>query len=98
MAKYWFARRFPVSDAKANAVAPVSSEGWMVVTFFGASLLAGATGLATLSFGYREPFLGVIVLIGFALVGTVTFLVSAVKKSDQQHTVDEYKQGRVSAR
>jgi len=28
----------------------------------------------------------------------VTFLVSAVKKSDQQHTVDDYKQGRVSTR
>lgn len=95
MAKYWFARRFPVSEAKANAVAPVTSEGWMVVTFFGACLLAGAAGLVIFSFGYREPLLGVIVLLGFAMVGVVTFLVSAVRKGDQQHTVDDYRQGRV---
>lgn len=45
MAKYWFARRFPVDQPQNNRMAPVSSEGWAVVTLFVGCLVAGAVGL-----------------------------------------------------
>lgn len=98
MARYWFARRFALDVKGANAVAPVSREGWMVVTFFGGCLIAGAAGLATFALGYRAPFIGLLVLVGFSAVGIATFLVAAVRKSDQQHTVDDYRHGRVGKR
>lgn len=98
MASYWFARRFPVDMKGANAVAPVSREGWMVVTFFGGCLIAGAAGLATFAFGYRAPFIGLVVFALFAVVGIATFLVAAVRKGDQKHTVDDYRKGRVASK
>lgn len=95
MAKYWFARQYPLSEAGATRMAPINSRGWMVVTFFGGCLLAGAAGLVVFSFTYRAPFIGVITLLGFGLVGLVALLVSVARKGDTLHTVDEYKSGRV---
>ena len=95
MAKYWFARQYPLSEAGATRMAPINNTGRMVVTFFGGCLLAGAAGLIIFSFTYRAPFIGVITLLGFGLVGLVALLVSVARKGDTRHTVEEYKSGRV---
>lgn len=95
MNKYWFARRFPVTEIKANRMAPISTEGWAVVGLFVGCLVAGAVGLFTFSFTYRSPFLGVVTMAVFALVGGIAFISLALLKGDTVHTVEEYKSGRV---
>ena len=95
MAKYWFARQYPLSEAGATRMAPINNTGWMVVTFFGGCLVAGAAGLVIFSFTYRAPFIGVITLLVFGVVGLVALLVSVARKGDALHTVDEYKSGRI---
>lgn len=92
--RYWFARKFPLSEG-GDRMSPINSMGWMVVTLFVSCLIAGAVGLALFSFTYRAPFVGVLTLVGFAILGTVVFLVAAYTKGDKQHTADDYKAGRV---
>ena len=69
-------------------MAPVSSEGWAVVAFFVGCMVAGAVGLFLFSFAYREPFIGVVSLVIFAIVGAGTFIWLANVRGDKQHTVD----------
>lgn len=95
MAKYWFARQFPLSEPKATRVGPVSTEGLMVVTFFAAALIAGAAGLLIFTFAYHIPLIGIGLLFGFGLVGLAVFMVAVAMRSDHQHTVAEYKSGQV---
>ena len=95
MAKYWFARRFPVDQPQNNRMGPVSSEGWAVVTLFVGCLVAGAVGLFLFSFAYRAPFIGVVTMAVFAIVGAGAFIWLAYAKGDKKHTVDDYKAGRV---
>ena len=95
MNKYWFARRFPLNEPNANRMEPVSIEGWMVVTFLAGAMIAGAAGLFALSFTYGAPLMGLVILFGFAAVGIAAFLVAVSLRGDRQHTIDEYKSGRV---
>jgi hypothetical protein len=95
MAKYWFARQYPLSEAGATRMAPINGSGWMVVTFLGSCLLAGAAGLVVFSFTFRAPFIGVMALLGFGAVGLAALLVATMRKGDKLHTVEEYKSGRV---
>lgn len=95
MRKYWFARIFPVEQTRNTRVAPVSSEGWAVVTVFIGCLVAAAVGLLTISFTYREPGIGVAVFIGFAALGSIVLVAAVMLRSDRQHTIEDYKQGRV---
>jgi len=95
MAKYWFARRFPVAEVKNTRMAPVSSEGWAVVGLFVGCLVAGALGLITFSFGYREPFVGVLTLLVFTAIGATAFVWLTYAKGDRHHTIEDYKSGRV---
>lgn len=95
MAKYWFARQFPLSEPKATRMGPVSTEGLMVVTFFAASLIAGAAGLFLFAFTYGAPLFGFGLLLCFALVGTAVLVGAVATRSDNQHTVAEYKSGQV---
>jgi hypothetical protein len=76
-------------------MAPITSEGWAVVALFVGCMIAGAVGLVTFSFVYRDPFVGVVTMVCFALVGGTAFLWLALAKGDKQHTVDDYKSGRV---
>jgi hypothetical protein len=95
MAKYWFARRFPVSEVQNNRMAPVSSEGWAVVALFAGCMIAGAVGLFLFSFAYRQPFVGIVTMAVFAIAGAATFISLAYIKGDKAHTVDDYRAGRV---
>ena len=76
-------------------MAPVSSEGWAVVALFAGCMVAGAVGLFLFSFLYREPFIGVLTMAVFAIAGAGAFISLASLKGDRQHTVDDYKAGRV---
>jgi hypothetical protein len=97
VAKYWFARRFPVGEVRNNRMGPVSSEGWAVVALFAGCMIAGGVGLFLFSFAYRQPFVGVVTMLVFALVGAAAFISLAYIKGDKAHTVDDYKAGRVRA-
>ncbi len=93
--RYWFARKFPVSQAGANRMEPVSREGWMVVWGFVGLMGFGALALFVAAFAFREPILGFMIFLICASFGMTGFLVLAVQRGDKQHTVDDYKAGRV---
>ena len=95
MAKYWFARRFPVSEVNANRMGPISREGWWVVWSFVASMVLGAIGLVVASFAFRQPMIGFIVLLILSSIGMTAFLTLAYQRGDKRHTVDDYKSGKV---
>ena len=95
MNKYWFARSFPLSEPKATRMAPVSGEGWAVVALFVGCLVAGAVGLATFSFVYRQPGVGLMTLLGFTVVGAVALVLAMRLRGDRAHTTVDYRSGRV---
>ena len=95
MARYWFARRFPVSEVNANRMGPISREGWLVVWSFVASMVFGAIGLVVASFAFRQPMIGFIILLILSSLGMTAFLTLAYQKGDKLHTVDDYKSGKV---
>jgi hypothetical protein len=58
-------------------------------------MIAGAAGLFLFSFAYRQPFVGVVTMAVFAIAGAAAFISLAYIKGDKNHTVDDYKAGRV---
>lgn len=99
MAKYWFARRFPVGHPR-NAMAPVSPEGFGVVRTFIAWMIGGAVAaLILLLATFAVPFLWIgapIVFVACAAYGGWYFISQAQGRGDHNHTVDDYKSGRVT--
>ncbi len=95
MAKYWYARRFPVGNPR-NAMAPVSREGRMAFVWFVAAMLAGVVAWGVLAlFGIAGMIIGGIVFIA-ACAGAGWWLIrSVIVHGDQNHTVADYKAGRV---
>lgn len=99
--RYWFARRFPVGHPR-NALAPVTPEGHAVVRDF-VLWMAGGVVLAVLLLlvGLTVvPFAWVLAPIAFiacAVYAAWKFITTAQGRGDHQHTVDDYKQGRVTA-
>ncbi len=93
--RYWFARRFPVTEVNANRMGPVSTEGWMVVALFVGCMIAGAVGLFLFAFYFGVPVVGIVVMLVFGLAGGAAFLVLAGAKGDRQHTIEDYRSGRV---
>ena len=96
--KFWFARRFPLGDRR-NAMAPVSPEGFRVAWTFVGWMVGGAiaAGLVALLSAW-VPFawiLGVLVFVACAAYGAWSFISQAQSRGDHQHTVDDYKRGRV---
>jgi hypothetical protein len=47
------------------------------------------------SFAYRAPFIGVVTMVVYAIVGVGAFIGLAYAKGDKNNTVDDYKAGRV---
>ena len=97
--KYWFARRFPLSDRR-NGMAPITPEGYRVAWIFVAWMIGGAiaAGVILVLGVLWIPFLGVLapfIFIGCAIYGAWYFIMQAKNRGDHQHTVDDYRQGRV---
>ena len=96
--KYWFARRFPVGHPR-NAMSPVTPEGFRVVYMFLAWMIGGAIAAGVVAaLGLWVPYLWVLAPIVFvccAAYGGWYFIKEAQNRGDHQHTVDDYKQGRV---
>ena len=94
MARYWFARR-RLDQPMNRRMAPVSREGWLVVwTFIGCMVLGGAAFVALALMGWG--LLGLIIYVVLAAVGLTLFLTLAYRKGDLNHTVEDYRLGRVS--
>ncbi|CAN7462376.1 hypothetical protein LJR016_003039 [Devosia sp. LjRoot16] len=94
MAKYWFARRFPVGHPR-NAMTPVSREGWLVAWAFVASMAVG--GLAFLGLALAgSALLGIAIFVVLAASGMGLFIGLASRKGDALHTAEDYRSGRVS--
>ena len=97
--KYWFARRFPVGYPR-NALAPVSPEGWRVVNTFIGWMVGGAVGAVVVALLglFVVPWLWVLapfVFVGCAAYGAWYFISQARGRGDHNHTIDDYKAGRV---
>ena len=107
--KYWFARRFPVGHPR-NAMSPVTPEGfkvaytfvwWMVGGAAAAIALLGLAGWAAYgtNFGPLSWVLAVLAPIAFvacAAYGAWYFIKEAQNRGDHQHTVEDYKSGKVT--
>src|SRR5690349_8189366 len=96
--KYWFARRFPVGNPRSS-MSPVTPEGYQVVYTFIKWMLGGAVAAGVVAaLGLWVPYLWVLapfVFAGCAAYGGWYFISQAYKRGDHQHTVDDYKAGRV---
>jgi len=85
----WFARRFPVGDARSS-VAPVHWKGWMMFAVFLACMAVGALGFALSAIGGKIIW-GLVVFAALTAMGAGMLLISVVQHGDQQRTVEEYK-------
>lgn len=97
--KYWFARRFPLTDRR-NSMSPVTPEGFRVAWVFVGWMAGGAVAavLILVLAVLWLPLVGVlapVVFIGCAVYGAWYFIDKAQKRGDHQNTVDDYKSGRV---
>lgn len=93
MSEYWFARRYPVGHPR-SAMAPVSREGWLVAASFAASMILGVVAFAALAIG-GDIIIGAVVFVAVAIFGGGAFVTAAMAKGDRQHTVADYRSGRV---
>jgi len=88
-AEYWFARRFPISDAR-KSLAPVHWKGFAVAGIFVVALVIGAAAFAWMATqGYFAQ--GLVVFAAAALIGGGWFITVASAKADRTRTVEEYK-------
>ena len=91
--RYWFARRFPVSDRR-NSMSPVSREGWRATWMYMATLATGAVAWGVLlSLGWW--WLGLAIFITATAGGAWYYITTARRHGDPLHTVADYKAGRV---
>jgi hypothetical protein len=96
---YWFARRFPVGHPR-NAMAPINEKGWnavwkFVIWMVGGALVAGlilaANALWLPGMWIGAPF----IFAACAAVGGWSLILAAQQHGDHNHTVEDYKAGRV---
>jgi hypothetical protein len=99
VSEYWFARRFPVGHPR-NAMAPVTREGRMAFVWFVGIMVAGAVawGLLAISADTTGAIIGGVLFIAACGYGMFRLLSAVVRHGDQNHTVDDYKSGRVGGR
>jgi membrane protein implicated in regulation of membrane protease activity len=81
-------------------MAPVSPEGFAVVKTFIAWMIGGAVAALVIAIlamftTYWLAILAPVVFVGCAAYGAWYFISQAQGRGDQQHTVDDYKAGRV---
>ena len=97
--EYWFARRFPVGHPR-NAMSPINDKGYAVVRQFIGWMVGGAiaaliivlAGLFVLPYVWiGAPF----IFVACAIFGAWTFILAAQQHGDHNHTVDDYRAGRV---
>lgn len=93
--RYWFARRFPL-EAGGDRMSPISREGWLVVGAFVASMVLGAVALFVATLVFQKPLIGFVILLVLSSLGMTGLLMLAQQRGDKRHTVDDYKQGRVT--
>ena len=96
---YWFARRFPVGSQR-NAMSPVTAEGFRVAWQFvwwmiGGAVAAIVVALVALMINPFVAFVGPVIFVACAIYGASMFIGALGKRGDNQHTVDDYKAGRV---
>jgi hypothetical protein len=91
--QYWFARyRLPPNVSKG--LVPVRWQGYAVIGAFVVAMVLG--GLSMLLFGLQDHmFYGILSFAVLALAGGSLFIGSAVRMSDPNHTIDDYRAGRV---
>lgn len=98
--EYWFARRFPVGHPR-NAMAPVNERGHAAVRTFVSTMTSGAILALVLSFcafWLSQPVLyvvGGVAFVAAAVYAGWRFISVAASRGDHNHTVDDYKAGRV---
>ena len=103
---YWFARRYPVGDPHNN-MSPVSAEGFRVAYRFIWAMVLGGVAMVALGLvgfwlqtdspvlGWSLCALGVIVYLAATAYGAWSFISQSRDRGDHQHTIEDYKAGRV---
>ena len=97
--EYWFARRFPVGHPR-NSMSPINEKGWNVVRQFIWWMVGGAAiALVLVLIGiFVLPYVWIgapFIFFAAAMIGGWSFILPAQQHGDHNHTVDDYKAGRV---
>jgi hypothetical protein len=99
--EYWFARRFPVGSPR-NAMSPINEQGWNVVRKFLTWMIGGAILSAVVTIvlvvWVPQTFLWIAGLLIFPVAAAYAgyaFIAAAQGRGDHDHTVDDYRAGRV---
>ena len=96
--RYWFARRYPLGSPR-NSMTPISPEGYKVVwTFIGAMFGGALIAVLLLVLSVWAPWLQVLAPLAFIAAtvwGSWRLISLAQSRGDTQHTIDDYKAGRV---
>jgi len=94
--RYWFARRRSADVGKPSRVggfSPISWEGWsMIAVFAGAMALGGFIWFESATQGLSQGWVGFVLL---SVIGSGLLLASVGMNADPDHTVDDYRTGRV---
>lgn len=90
--EYWFARRFPLSDAR-QSLSPVHWKGWVVAVSFVLIMLGAA-----ITFGWfatHDEFMkGVALFVLAAFAGVIWFLSVARMRGDRIRSIRDYQGGK----
>lgn len=95
--RYWYARRRADQVGQSTMIGkfrPVSWEGWaMVAVFLGCMAMGAGLMFETTAQGLERGWVGFALL---TVIGAGLLLWSVVTKGDPNHTVADYRLGRVN--
>lgn len=87
--EYWFARRFPLGNARSG-LAPVHWKGWVCSLIFVGVMLLGAGVFAYFAL-QDEMFHGAAIFVVLAIVGGGWFILVSQANADRVRTIEDYK-------
>ncbi len=90
--EYWFARRYPLRDAR-QGVAPINWKGYAASLVFVSALTGGGVAFAWLG-AQHNLFMGIMVFAGVALLAGAWFTLTAKANADPIRTVADYKKDK----
>jgi hypothetical protein len=92
-AEFWFARRFPIGDAR-QAYAPVHWKGWLAILGF-VAVLGGAGAFFAWEALVEQNFAQGLMVFIVAVTAATAWLQLVVRaNSDTLHTTADYREGK----
>jgi len=90
--EYWFARRYPLSDAR-QSMSPVHWKGWVVALSFAVGMFIGGGAFAWFA-THDEAVKGVFVFVLAAFISALWFISVARMRGDRIRSIKDYQRGK----